>query len=196
MPTPNVRSDVWNHVEAYTILMLLACRLKIIPTSNLKLIISFLVLLILLLASKSCYHLLPQLGTLHLTSRIYLRLANRPSAQFCNSSKQERPPSSRRILKHWGPVLPYFKSSKSINPPSLCWAYLEEEMLLFFFHDLLNVRSKTIPTNELCTRTNFQRFLNEVPGSSFKKLITSTPLLLRGLRTMSLTKSVPDRLKP
>ncbi len=50
MPTPNVRSDVWNHVESYTILMLLGCRLKIIPTSNLKLIISLLVLLILILS--------------------------------------------------------------------------------------------------------------------------------------------------
>jgi hypothetical protein len=49
MPTPNVSLDVWNHVESYTILMLLVCRLKIIPTSNLKLIISFLVLLILVL---------------------------------------------------------------------------------------------------------------------------------------------------
>ena len=49
MPTPNVCSDAWNHVESSTILMLLACRLKIIPTSNLKLIISFLVLLILVL---------------------------------------------------------------------------------------------------------------------------------------------------
>ncbi len=39
---------------------------------------------------SSCYHMLPQLGTLHLTSRVYLRLANRPSAQFQNSSIQER----------------------------------------------------------------------------------------------------------
>jgi hypothetical protein len=36
---------------------------------------------------------LPQLGTLHLTSRAYLRLANRPSAQFQNSSKEEQPSS-------------------------------------------------------------------------------------------------------
>ena len=50
MPTPNVHLDVWDLVEAYTILMLLVCRLKIIPTSNLKLIISFLVLLILVLS--------------------------------------------------------------------------------------------------------------------------------------------------
>ncbi len=50
VPTPNVRSDVWNHVESYTILMLLACRLKIIPTFNLKLIISFLILHLVLLS--------------------------------------------------------------------------------------------------------------------------------------------------
>ncbi len=35
--------------------------------------------------------MLPQLGTWHLTLRVYLRLANRPSAQFANSSKQEQP---------------------------------------------------------------------------------------------------------
>jgi hypothetical protein len=50
VPTLNVRLDVWSHVESYTILMLLACRLNIIPTSNLKLVISFLVLHIVLLS--------------------------------------------------------------------------------------------------------------------------------------------------
>jgi hypothetical protein len=50
MPTPNVRSDVWDHVESYTMHMLLAHRLKITFTSYLKLIISFLVLLILVLS--------------------------------------------------------------------------------------------------------------------------------------------------
>ena len=49
VPTPNVRADIWDHVESYVICMLLACRLKIIPTSNLELIISLLVLLILVL---------------------------------------------------------------------------------------------------------------------------------------------------
>ncbi len=62
--------------------MFLACRLKITFTSNLKLIISFLVLLILLLSFNSRYHLLAQLGTLHLTLHVYLRLANRPSATW------------------------------------------------------------------------------------------------------------------
>jgi hypothetical protein len=50
VPTPNVRLDVWDGVESYTIHMLLACRLKIIPTSNLELIIFFLVLHIVLLS--------------------------------------------------------------------------------------------------------------------------------------------------
>ncbi len=50
MPTPNVCSDIWDCVESYAICMLLARRLKIISTSYLKLIISFLVLLILVLS--------------------------------------------------------------------------------------------------------------------------------------------------
>ena len=50
VPTPSVRPDIWDHVESYRILMLLVCRLKIIPTSNLKLITSFLVLHIVLLS--------------------------------------------------------------------------------------------------------------------------------------------------
>jgi hypothetical protein len=50
MPTPNVCSDIWDCVESYAIHMFLTCRLKITFTSNLKLIISFLVLLILVLS--------------------------------------------------------------------------------------------------------------------------------------------------
>jgi hypothetical protein len=41
VPTPNVHSDVWDHVESYAIHVRLACRLKITFTSSLKLIISF-----------------------------------------------------------------------------------------------------------------------------------------------------------
>jgi hypothetical protein len=41
VPTPNMHLDVWNHVESYTINMLLACRLKITFTFSLKLIIAF-----------------------------------------------------------------------------------------------------------------------------------------------------------
>ncbi len=43
VPTLNVHLDVWDHVESYTIHMLLACRLKITFTFSLGLIISFLV---------------------------------------------------------------------------------------------------------------------------------------------------------
>ncbi len=51
VPTPNVRPDVWDQLESYMICMLLACRLKIILSSNLKLIISFLVLPLVFLSS-------------------------------------------------------------------------------------------------------------------------------------------------
>jgi hypothetical protein len=50
-----------------------------------------------------------------------------------------------------------------------------------------------ITTDELCTRTTFQQFLNETPHSPFKKLIDSTPGLLQGLH---LAKSVPKGLNP
>ncbi len=53
-----------------------------------------------------------------------------------------------------------------------------------------------ITTDELRTRTKFQRFLNKMPRSLFKKLIVSMPGLLQGLHTMSLTKSVPKGLNP
>ncbi len=50
VPTLNVRSGIWDRVESYAMHMVLTRRLKIIPTSNLKLIISSLVLLILVLS--------------------------------------------------------------------------------------------------------------------------------------------------
>ncbi len=56
--------------------------------------------------------------------------------------------------------------------------------------------NKKISTNFLIMRTKFQWFLSKAPRSSFKKLIISTTLLLRGLHTMSLAKSVSDGLKP
>ncbi len=44
-------------------------------------------------------------------------------------------------------------------------------------------------------RTKFQRFVSDPPRSSFKKLIVSTPRLLRNLHTTSLAKAAPDGLK-
>ncbi len=44
-------------------------------------------------------------------------------------------------------------------------------------------------------RTKFQRFVSNPPRSSFKKLIVSTPRLLRNLHTMSLAKAAPNSLK-
>ncbi len=53
----------------------------------------------------------------------------------------------------------------------------------------------TIRTDAHYARTSFQRFLSNPPLSSFKKLIVSTPRLLRNLHTMSLAKVAPDGLK-
>ncbi len=58
------------------------------------------------------------------------------------------------------------------------------------------MRKQKNTTNKLPMKTNFQRFLNQAPRSSFKKLIFLTPSLLQGLHTMSLLKSVPEGLKP
>ncbi len=54
-----------------------------------------------------------------------------------------------------------------------------------------------IPTDAHYVRTSFQRFVSDPPRSSFKKLIVSTPRLLRNIHVMrmSLAKAVPEGLK-
>jgi hypothetical protein len=67
----------------------------------------------------------------------------------------------------------------------------------FFSYKLRVTRNQEkISTDELRMRTAFQRFINEMPRSTFKKLIVSTPGLIQGLHTMSLSKSVPEGLNP
>ncbi len=85
-------------------------RLKIISSANLKLIISFLIYSYHYFHPSSRYHLLPWLGMLHLTSRVYLRLASRPSAQFWNSSIQEWLQAQGTTLKCQGPVLTFLQA--------------------------------------------------------------------------------------
>jgi hypothetical protein len=52
-----------------------------------------------------------------------------------------------------------------------------------------------IPMDGHYVRTSFQQFVSDPPRSSFKKLIVSTPRLLRNLHAMSLAKAAPDGLK-
>jgi hypothetical protein len=80
VPTLNVRSDIWDHVESYAIHMFLACRLKITFTSNLKLIIYALVLHMYYFVITSLLSLVASMRHAQLISRIDLRLAIRPSA--------------------------------------------------------------------------------------------------------------------
>ncbi len=127
VPTLNVYADVWDCVESYTIHMLLAHRLKIIPKSNLKLIISFLVLHILLLSLFKSLSLVAATQHARLTSRIVLRLANRPSAQFANSSKQGQTPSNG------DQICPFSSQGKGlVLQVSRCGAYLEPKVTLLF----------------------------------------------------------------
>ena len=69
---------IWGSTS-YVIHMFLTRRLKITFTSNLKLIISFLVLHIVLLSLFKSLILVDLLEMLHLTLRVYLRLADRPT---------------------------------------------------------------------------------------------------------------------
>ncbi len=136
VPTPNVCSDIWDCVESYAIRMLLACRLKITFTSSLKLIISFLVLHIVLLSLQKLLSLVASTRHAPLTSSVYLRLANRPSAQFANSTIKnnlQATGTSTAFLSRQGFVL--------VAQVSVV-AYLEQETLLFFSYDLLNARNQ------------------------------------------------------
>jgi hypothetical protein len=73
-------------------------------------------------------------------------------------------------------------------------AYLEPKVPSFFSDYLPKARNQKNTTKELHTRTTFQWFIDKAPRYSFKKLITSMPLLLRGLHTISLVKLVPEGL--
>ncbi len=130
----------------------------------------------------------------HLTSRVSLRLAKRPSAQFANSQtrlKNSRTPFKRRSatgLRQFKQGYYSYKPRRSI---------LTSFAVAIFFPTIrLTQENKKITTDELLTRTNFQRFLNQVPHLSFKKLIVLMLSLLQDLHTMSLLKSVPEGLKP
>ncbi len=81
VPTPNVCSDVWDCVGSYAIRMLLAWRLKITFISNLKLILSILVLLILVLLFFKSLSIAALRQHAHVTLHTVSRLANRPSAK-------------------------------------------------------------------------------------------------------------------
>ncbi len=80
---------------------------------------------------------------------------------------------------------------------SLPWAYYEQERPSNFFPTNCSTQEATkVTTDELSMRTSFQQFLNKTLRSPFKNLIVSMPTLIQGLRTMSLAKSVLNKLNP
>jgi hypothetical protein len=67
----------------------------------------------------------------------------------------------------------------------------------FFPTSRLTQEKRKIPTDELPTRNpDFLQFVTQTPRSRFKHLILTSPSLLQGLRKMSMSKMVPDGLKP
>jgi hypothetical protein len=150
MPTLNVRLDVWHCVEFYTIRRLLACRLKIISSPNLKLIISFLILPLVLLRHYQSLSFVASTQHAKLASPVYLRLAIRPSAQFANLL-------TRMTSKQRGLVLPFFKSRMGISCTSLHRGILRvRSAAIFSPYDLFNTRNQEkITTDELHTKTTF-----------------------------------------
>ncbi len=104
---------------------------------------------------------------------------------------------TRTTLKHQRLLQPYFKPRKGISQTNLCCVVNNKIHHRIFFPQFAQCKkTNKITTNELLTRKNFQHFLNQALRPSFKKLIVSMPLVLPGLHTMSLLKSVPNGLKP
>jgi hypothetical protein len=66
----------------------------------------------------------------------------------------------------------------------------------FFPTSILTLHQVKIRTDELLRRKkNFLQFVTQKPLSKFKELIVTSPTLLGGLHTMSMTKTAPDGLK-
>ncbi len=66
----------------------------------------------------------------------------------------------------------------------------------FFPTSVLMLHQVKIRNDELHTRKkNFLQFVTQKPLSKIKELIVTSPPLLRGLHTMSMTKTAPDGLK-
>jgi hypothetical protein len=156
----------------------------------LKLIISLLVLPLVLLHHYQSLSFVSSTRHAQLTSCGYLKSAIRPSAQFANLL-------TRTSSKQRGPVLPFIKSRKGISHTSLCRGVLRARSAVISFHTICSMQeTKKNYYQQATYKTKLLRFHNKVPRSSFKKLIVSTPSLLKCLHMMSLSKSVPEGLKP
>jgi hypothetical protein len=99
---------------------------------------------------------------LHLTLRVYLRLANRPSAQFANSTNKNN-------LQALVTATALLQVKEGYQPNKPCCDVPNKISHRIFFHDLLNARKQ---------KKYYRQAINQVLRSSFKKLIVSMPLLL------------------
>jgi hypothetical protein len=158
----------------------IACRLKITFTSNPKLKILLCDMLIIVLSSFKLLSLVALTRCAALNLAYLLEVGQQA---YCTISKfvyTGTTPSSRHDpqASKTGTDFPASQAQVLVLP-SLCWAYYEQEMPSSFFPTICSMReAKKITTDELHTRTSFQRFLNKTPHSPFKKLIVSMPNLL------------------
>ncbi len=183
--------NIWDCVESYAIHMILTCRLKITFTSNLKLIISFLVLHIVLLSLFKSLSLVASTRHSHLTSHINLRSANRPSAQFTNSSTQGRPPSNG------DQICPFSSQGRVLVVRVSCHgAYLEPKSDIAFF---CNYSVDARKQENFYQRSTYEDQISTVPQQSSTFFFQEIDLLYSAATTrpttMSLAKSVPDGLR-
>jgi hypothetical protein len=185
-------SDVWDCVESYTIPMFLARRQKITFTSNPKLIISVLIL-ILLLPSFKLLSLVALTRHAALNLACLLEVGQQAWCTILKFTYQEGPTSSSYNPQASGTGTDFPSSQARVLScrVSIGHSTSKKRHQNFFLR-----RNRKTTTDKIHTRTTFQWFLNETLHSLFKQLIVSTPNLLQGLCTMSLAKSVPKGLNP
>jgi hypothetical protein len=167
-------SDIWDRVESYAIPMFFARGQKITFTSNLKLIISVLILILLLPSFKSL-SLVASTRHTALNLAYLLEVGQQAWCTILKFTYQEQPTSSS-----WDPQasgtgtdFPAIQAQVLVLP-SLRWAFYEQETPSEFFLQ----ENRKITTDKLRMRTTFQQFLNKTPRSPFKRLIVSMPNLL------------------
>ncbi len=95
----------------------------------------------------------------HLTLHVSLRLAKRPSAQFANSTNNVL--WARTTFKHQSHYSPTSSQGRVLVEQASVPVYLTRFAVIFFPTSRSTWENKKNTTDELRTRTTFQRFLNQ-----------------------------------
>ncbi len=127
-------SDVWDCVESYAIPMFLTCRQKIAFTSNPKLIISVLILILLLSSFKSL-SLVASTRHTALNLACLLEVGQQAWCIILKFTYQEQPTSSSYNPQASGTGTDFLAiQAQVLVLPSLHWAFHKQETLSIFFY--------------------------------------------------------------